>query len=151
MPQSFTTYPCPRCRKPVIQGAKACMSCGLSFVDPQHVPQPPPQPVQPIQQATQPLAKDPANNPAGAIIAAIIVLGAVFFVGPSTCGTFGGGNPSRISDVKFGMSKDEVRELLGTPSNDQSMNSAGMTMDMWYYGDYQISFTNGKVDSINRY
>ena len=77
-----------------------------------------------------------------------------------------------ISEVSYGMSTDEVRAILGKPDSTQEMNSAGTELPAgpggpitipgesnveWYYGTlsskgtWQLSFTNGRLDSKNRY
>lgn len=58
----------------------------------------------------------------------------------------------KIKQLKFGMTKAEVRSIMGAPPRDkQHMSSQGMTIDEWYYGSYQLSFTDGKLDSKNKY
>jgi hypothetical protein len=51
------------------------------------------------------------------------------------------------------MSPDMVTDIMGDPTKTQSLNSAGLRIQYWYYphGDnmLQIAFENGYVTAIN--
>jgi predicted small secreted protein len=59
-------------------------------------------------------------------------------------------------EIHYGMSKDEVTALIGTPDDSQHMESQGYSSDCIYYGSlsltsYQFCFENGSLDSKNQY
>jgi outer membrane protein assembly factor BamE (lipoprotein component of BamABCDE complex) len=59
---------------------------------------------------------------------------------------------AQMKQVKLGMSKDDVRSIMGSPPRDkQRMKSEYGTTEMWYYGSWQLSFTDGVLDSKNKY
>jgi outer membrane protein assembly factor BamE (lipoprotein component of BamABCDE complex) len=64
---------------------------------------------------------------------------------------------AKIGQVHNGMTEAAVRSILGTPESTQRSNVQGLGYeDEWYYGtlsknDYQLSFNNGRLNSINRY
>jgi outer membrane protein assembly factor BamE (lipoprotein component of BamABCDE complex) len=56
-----------------------------------------------------------------------------------------------VRQVKLGMTRDDVRSIMGPPRDRQTMRSEYGRTDFWYYGTWQITFDQGKVDSKNRY
>jgi hypothetical protein len=60
-------------------------------------------------------------------------------------------NPPVQSTVKLGMTRSEVRTLVGSPNSSQEMNSVYGSTEYWYYGNVQVCFDGDKVTSINRY
>jgi DNA replicative helicase MCM subunit Mcm2 (Cdc46/Mcm family) len=59
---------------------------------------------------------------------------------------------SKMKQVEIGMSKGEVRDIMGSkPRDTQVMESEYGKNETWYYGSYQLSFDNGKLTSKNRY
>lgn len=61
-----------------------------------------------------------------------------------------------VNKVKLGMSKQQVKQILGKPQDTQVMQSAGSQSECWYYGtlaekQHQLCFENGKLESKNRY
>jgi outer membrane protein assembly factor BamE (lipoprotein component of BamABCDE complex) len=61
-----------------------------------------------------------------------------------------------MSQVRLGMTRAQVEAILGKPDSDQSMTSSYDTSSCIYYGtlsddDWQLCFTNGSLDSKNRY
>jgi outer membrane protein assembly factor BamE (lipoprotein component of BamABCDE complex) len=58
---------------------------------------------------------------------------------------------AKVRQVKLGMSRPEVRTIMGPPRSKQTMRSEFGRSDYWYYGTWQITFDHGKVDSKNRY
>lgn len=60
--------------------------------------------------------------------------------------------PASSTQVKEGMSMDEVQNLLGEPKevrHEHAMGQAhgsGDEIDIWVYDDKEIRFINGKVD-----
>ena len=58
----------------------------------------------------------------------------------------------KIKQVQLGMSKSEVRQIMGQPPRDkQKMESEYGTSEMWYYGSWQLSFDDGKLTAKNKY
>ena len=88
----------------------------------------------------------------GLLLAATSVLA----VALSGCG--GNSKAKAWRSVHLGMSKSDVRSLLGKPTSFQSFSSsqAGITNTCWYYAAgyvgnyeldrYRVCFANGKVD-----
>jgi hypothetical protein len=58
---------------------------------------------------------------------------------------------SRIKQLDLGMGKGVVRGIMGTPRDKQVMRSTYGTTEEWYYGSWQLSFSDGKLDAINKY
>jgi outer membrane protein assembly factor BamE (lipoprotein component of BamABCDE complex) len=58
----------------------------------------------------------------------------------------------KIKQVSLGMTKSEVRSIMGSaPRDKQRMESEFGVTEMWYYGSWQLGFTDGKLDSKNKY
>lgn len=58
----------------------------------------------------------------------------------------------KIAQVKIGMTKAQVVGIMGKPPRDQQkMESADSTSEYIYYGSYQLTFTDDKLDSKNKY
>ena len=58
----------------------------------------------------------------------------------------------RMKQVEIGMTKQEVRQVMGQrPRDTQVMESGYGKSETWYYGSYQLSFEDGKLDSKLRY
>jgi outer membrane protein assembly factor BamE (lipoprotein component of BamABCDE complex) len=58
---------------------------------------------------------------------------------------------AKMRQVELGMSKSDVRGLLGKPRDVQVMRSDYGRSDTWYYGSWQLSFENGVLDGKNRW
>lgn len=64
---------------------------------------------------------------------------------------------AHISEIKLGMTRAEVRAILGKPDSTQHFESGGSSDDTWYYGtlsskgSYQFAFENGRLRAKNRY
>lgn len=63
---------------------------------------------------------------------------------------------AKVKKVELGDSKKSVRALLGKPENTDHTEVEGIKNDCWYYGvlaekSWQFCFTNGKLESKNRY
>jgi outer membrane protein assembly factor BamE (lipoprotein component of BamABCDE complex) len=64
---------------------------------------------------------------------------------------------AHISEIHMGMTRPEVRAILGKPDSTQHLESGGLVSDMWYYGtlstkgSYQFAFDNGVLTSKNRW
>jgi outer membrane protein assembly factor BamE (lipoprotein component of BamABCDE complex) len=58
---------------------------------------------------------------------------------------------AHMKQVELGMTKEQVRGLLGKPRDTQVMRSDYGRMDTWYYGSWQLSFTDGVLDGKNRW
>lgn len=58
----------------------------------------------------------------------------------------------KVAKIALGASLDSVRGKLGKPDNYQVSKSAGLgKLEYLYYGQWQLSFTNGKLESKNKY
>jgi outer membrane protein assembly factor BamE (lipoprotein component of BamABCDE complex) len=57
----------------------------------------------------------------------------------------------KIKQVKIGMSKAEVRAIMGRPRDVQKFESTYGNSESWYYGSYQLNFEAGKLESKNKY
>jgi outer membrane protein assembly factor BamE (lipoprotein component of BamABCDE complex) len=53
--------------------------------------------------------------------------------------------------VKLGMTKQQVRSIMGKPRDKQVFRSEYGRDDTWYYGTWQLSFTDNSLESKNRY
>jgi SmpA / OmlA family len=58
---------------------------------------------------------------------------------------------AKMRQVTLGMSKADVRALLGKPRDKQVMRTEYGRDDTWYYGSWQLSFENGSLTSKNRW
>lgn len=58
---------------------------------------------------------------------------------------------AKMRQVQLGMSKKEVRGLLGAPHDKQVFRSESGRDESWYYGTWQLNFENGNLRSKNRY
>lgn len=93
-----------------------------------------------------------------AIVAIIIVL-AVVGLGKASndADTQSGNVTAHISEIQMGMTRADVRAIIGKPDSTQHMDSGGLVDDTWYYGtlsskgSYQFVFTNGRLTAKNRY
>jgi hypothetical protein len=57
-----------------------------------------------------------------------------------------------VATIPLGSSIDSVKSKLGRPDNYQVSNTAGLGKTQYlYYGQWQMSFTNGTLDSKNKY
>jgi len=61
-----------------------------------------------------------------------------------------------MPSVTLGMTRAQVVSLLGKPESDQSFNNDYENSSCIYYGtlsenNWQLCFTNGRLDSKNRY
>jgi outer membrane protein assembly factor BamE (lipoprotein component of BamABCDE complex) len=65
--------------------------------------------------------------------------------------------PAKYRQAHQGMTKPQLRTLLGKPESTDETTVSGSTMECWYYGilaqsgSYQFCFSNGKLDSKSRY
>jgi outer membrane protein assembly factor BamE (lipoprotein component of BamABCDE complex) len=65
--------------------------------------------------------------------------------------------PAKYRQAHQGMTKPELRALLGKPESTDETSVSGLNMECWYYGilaqsgSYQFCFSNGKLDSKSRY
>lgn len=58
----------------------------------------------------------------------------------------------KVAKIPLGSSIDSVRAELGKPDSYQVSRSAGLGKSEYlYYGQWQLSFTNGTLDSKNKY
>lgn len=64
---------------------------------------------------------------------------------------------AHISQIHIGMTRAQVRAIIGAPDSTQHLESSGLVSDMWYYGSlstdgsYQFAFDNGVLTSKNRW
>jgi outer membrane protein assembly factor BamE (lipoprotein component of BamABCDE complex) len=56
-----------------------------------------------------------------------------------------------IRQVELGMTQDEVRSIMGKPRSKQRMESDYGTDVTLYYGSWQLNFTDGVLESKNRF
>lgn len=58
----------------------------------------------------------------------------------------------KVAKIPLGASLDSVRASLGKPDDYQVSKSAGLgKLEYLYYGQWQLSFTDGKLESKNKY
>lgn len=58
----------------------------------------------------------------------------------------------KVGKIPLGAPVDSVRAQLGKPDSYQVSKSAGLgKTEYLYYGQWQLSFTNGKLESKNKY
>jgi len=58
----------------------------------------------------------------------------------------------KVATIALGTSVETVKKKLGKPDNYQVSRTAGLgKTEYLYYGQWQMSFTNGKLDSKNKY
>jgi hypothetical protein len=57
----------------------------------------------------------------------------------------------KVGAIPLGTSVESVKARLGKPDNYQVMNSSYGKTEFLYYGQWQLSFENGKLDSKNKY
>jgi outer membrane protein assembly factor BamE (lipoprotein component of BamABCDE complex) len=91
---------------------------------------------------------------------AIIIVVAVIGLGRASndANTQSANVSAHISEIHLGMTRSQVRAILGKPDSTQHSETAGLgTDDEWYYGtlsakgSYQFVFQNGKLSAKNRY
>jgi outer membrane protein assembly factor BamE (lipoprotein component of BamABCDE complex) len=59
---------------------------------------------------------------------------------------------AKMRRVKLGMTKAEVRRIMGQKPRDKQVFSSEFGRDeSWYYGSWQLNFENNKLRSKNRY
>jgi outer membrane protein assembly factor BamE (lipoprotein component of BamABCDE complex) len=58
---------------------------------------------------------------------------------------------AKIKRVELGMTQDEVVAIMGKPRDKQRMESEFGTDVSLYYGSWQLNFTDGVLDSKNRF
>ena len=53
-----------------------------------------------------------------------------------------------IRQLRMGMTPDQVRSVMGqAPTGSNRLSSADFELEHWYYGSWQLGFTNGQLDS----
>ena len=57
----------------------------------------------------------------------------------------------KVGAIPLGTAINSVKARLGKPDNYQVMNSSYGKTEFLYYGQWQLSFENGKLDSKNKY
>jgi phage gpG-like protein len=58
----------------------------------------------------------------------------------------------KVGAIPLGTSVDQVRAKLGRPDDYQVSKTAGLGKSEYlYYGQWQLSFTDDKLDSKNKY
>jgi len=58
----------------------------------------------------------------------------------------------KIANISLGSSIDSVKAELGRPDNYQVSTTAGLGKSEYlYYGQWQLAFTNGELESKNKY
>ena len=58
---------------------------------------------------------------------------------------------AKIRKVQIGMHKPQVLAIMGKPRDRQIMQTAGMKSEYLDYGSWQLTFTDGVLDSKNKY
>ena len=58
---------------------------------------------------------------------------------------------AQVSGLALGQSESGVIATMGKPDSTQTMQDTSGTTDELYYGQWQLTFTNSKLDSKNRY
>jgi outer membrane protein assembly factor BamE (lipoprotein component of BamABCDE complex) len=58
---------------------------------------------------------------------------------------------AKVKSLELGNSKDEVVSIMGKPRDTQRMESEFGTDVSLYYGSWQLNFTDGVLDSKNRF
>lgn len=94
----------------------------------------------------------------GVLLVVVVIVVAVVGVGQQASEDQGNAKDLRakVAQVKLGSTPTQVRASLGKPDDTQQLQSNGLTERCWYYGglsddQWQLCFTNGKLDSKNRY
>ena len=143
---------CPVCKSLAAINAMECAGCGHVYrTDFGGVPL---DQTQVVPSMAPPVKYAPTS---AAFVAVLVALAIIIGIGTPSLLNYTSHGTSReaISKVKFGMTVQDVRGLLGDPDNSQDMQSTGMRLQMWYYntpsGMVQIGFENGYVNSVNRY
>jgi hypothetical protein len=108
---------------------------------------PPPLPLSPKEQRQEQERKNAKIS--GSLIAFCVIFAWLFFMWINSDSNRK--TRDAYASVKFGMSRDEVRTLVGSPDTTQDMNSTYGSSSFWYYGNVQVCFDGDKVVSINRY
>jgi hypothetical protein len=93
-----------------------------------------------------------------ALVAVIIVV-AIVGLGKaaSDADTQSSSVSAHITEIHLGMTRAEVRAIVGAPDSKQHMESGGSSEDLWYYGtlsskgSYQFVFDNGRLTAKNQY
>jgi hypothetical protein len=58
----------------------------------------------------------------------------------------------KVAKIPLGSSIESVKQKMGKPDNYQVSKTAGLGKSEYlYYGQWQLSFTNGTLDSKNKY
>lgn len=57
----------------------------------------------------------------------------------------------KVAAIPLGSSVESVKGKLGKPDDYQVMNSSYGKTEFLYYGQWQLSFEDGKLDSKNKY
>lgn len=57
----------------------------------------------------------------------------------------------KVASIPLGASIEEVKAKLGKPDNYQVMNTQYGKTEYLYYGQWQLSFEDGTLDSKNKY
>ena len=57
----------------------------------------------------------------------------------------------QVAAVPLGASVAEVEAQLGKPDDRQEFNTSAGKDESLYYGQWQLNFTNGKLESKNKY
>src|SRR4051812_18525502 len=57
----------------------------------------------------------------------------------------------QVASIPLGSSVADVESKMGKPDKEQEMNSSYSKSVFLYYGQWQLSFTNDKLDSKNKY
>jgi outer membrane protein assembly factor BamE (lipoprotein component of BamABCDE complex) len=93
---------------------------------------------------------------AGLFIAGIVIFTIVNVGNSANKGDQKASNFAAVrSQIVLGMTEDQVQAVAGAPESSQHTDDTYGTSDYWYYGvlstdGWQLSFTNGKLDSINQ-
>lgn len=57
----------------------------------------------------------------------------------------------QVASIPLGSSEAEVRAKMGKPDSEQEMNSTYSKDVSLYYGQWQLNFTDDKLESKNKY
>lgn len=92
-------------------------------------------------------------------LVAVIIVAAVVGLGKaaSDADTQSTNVSAHISEIQLGMTRPEVRAIVGKPDSTQHMESGGTVEDLWYFGtlsskgSYQFVFEDGRLTAKNQY
>lgn len=145
MGQVHTPQVCAKCGAARLNGVATCVRCGHAAT--YNAPSS-------IVDFNAPLTPATTKSTLLGLLAVFSIFGAIgagiYFAPEIVAGTKEKERPSPNS-LEYGTPISEVREILGEPDKSQQMHSSQIEIDYLYYGEWQLAFQNGRLESKNRY